>query len=254
MTRARDGSWRGADANVAIGAVMADYLAARGLDKARIHPIANWADEEELCPLEPEENELRLTWGYGPTDCVVGHSGNLGRAHDVATMQAAIAGIDGDDETRIRFLFIGGGARLADIRRSARTGRRDRIRFEPYQPRQHLRQSLSVPDIHWLSLDPALEGLIVPSKFYGAAAIGRPIIFIGDPVGEIARLIAEGECGKSFHPGEAGQLVRYLRALEADARLRRKLGANARTFCEARLGRSERLREWRELLHDLAQG
>ena len=28
-----------------------------------------------------------------------------------------------------------------------------------------LPRSLTVPDVHWLSLDPQLEGLIVPSKF-----------------------------------------------------------------------------------------
>jgi hypothetical protein len=40
-----------------------------------------------------------------------------------------------------------------------------------------------------VSLDPALEGLIVPSKFYGIAAAGRPTIFIGAENGEIARLL-----------------------------------------------------------------
>jgi hypothetical protein len=46
---------------------------------------------------------------------------------------------------------------------------------------------LNVPDVHWLSLIPQLEGLIVPSKFYGIAAAGKPIIIIGDKNGEIAR-------------------------------------------------------------------
>jgi colanic acid biosynthesis glycosyl transferase WcaI len=37
-----------------------------------------------------------------------------------------------------------------------------------------------------VSLNPQLEGLIVPSKFYGIAAAWRPTIFIGGEHGEIA--------------------------------------------------------------------
>jgi colanic acid biosynthesis glycosyl transferase WcaI len=44
------------------------------------------------------------------------------------------------------------------------------------------------PDAHWISLKPQLEGLIVPSKFYGIAAAGRPIIAITAKDGEIAHL------------------------------------------------------------------
>jgi colanic acid biosynthesis glycosyl transferase WcaI len=48
--------------------------------------------------------------------------------------------------------------------------------FVGHQDRELLRHSLGVPDLHWLSLRPALEGLIVPSKFYGIAAAGRPTL------------------------------------------------------------------------------
>jgi hypothetical protein len=41
------------------------------------------------------------------------------------------------------------------------------------------------------AFDPGLEGLIVPSKFYGIAAAGRPIIMIGAHDGEIAQLIQQ---------------------------------------------------------------
>ena len=48
--------------------------------------------------------------------------------------------------------------------------------MRPYQPKERLGETLSVGDVHLMSLDPALEGLIVPSKFYGIAAAGRPKI------------------------------------------------------------------------------
>jgi hypothetical protein len=41
-----------------------------------------------------------------------------------------------------------------------------------YQDRAVLKFSLCVPDVHWISLKPEVEGLIVPSKIYGIVTIG----------------------------------------------------------------------------------
>jgi hypothetical protein len=53
--------------------------------------------------------------------------------------------------------------------------------------------------------------LLVPSKFYGIAAASKPIIFIGDKDGELARLVRQHACGLVIAPGDAGVLVDNLR-------------------------------------------
>ena len=65
---------------------------------------------------------------------------------------------------------------------------------------------MGVGDVHLVSLDPALEGLIVPSKFYGIAAAGRPTIFIGAKDGEIARLLEANRCGFTV-PSDHGEAL-----------------------------------------------
>jgi len=246
ITSMRNKCWRAADANVVLGERMADHLRSCTAPPARIHVIGNWAEEEALAPLAPEANPLRAQWGYGPGDCVIGYSGNLGRAHDIATVLGTVEMLAERQDTSLRFLFIGGGAKNDDLQRRATT--LPQVEFRDYQPRARLRESLGVPDIHWLSLAPKLEGLIVPSKFYGAAAVGRPVIFIGDPSGEIARLIALGQCGRSFLPGQSAELMHYLLKLSADRPLRERLGRNARAFAEDYLARAARLAEWAQLL------
>jgi colanic acid biosynthesis glycosyl transferase WcaI len=70
----------------------------------------------------------------------------------------------------------------------------DNVIFKPYQPRENLSESLSVADAHLISLDPGCEGLIVPSKYYGVAAVARSVLYLGDVDGAIAREIkVEGE-------------------------------------------------------------
>lgn len=250
LARLRDGCWKASATNVAIGARMAEFITQRTSGAAAIRIIPNWADEKALLPLAADDNPLRSDWGYTSEDCVVGYSGNLGRAHDSETMLGAIAELAADVASPARFLFIGGGAQRKGL--EERLKAYESIRFCDYQPRERLRESLAVPDIHWLSLAPQLEGLIVPSKFYGAAAVGRPIIFIGDEDGEVARLIARGECGRSFAPGAVGALTQYLRDLSEDRNLRALLGQKARLFAEDICARDSRLAEWTALLCDLA--
>ncbi len=250
LSRLRDRCWKASAINVAIGARMAEYVNHRTAGAANIRIIPNWADETALAPLAHENNPLRSEWGYTPEDCVIGYSGNLGRAHDSETMLGAIAQLADDVASPTRFLFVGGGAQRKGLEQ--RLMAYEGVRFCNYQPRDRLRESLSVPDIHWLSLAPQLEGLIVPSKFYGAAAVGRPIIFIGDENGEVARLVAQGECGRTFAPGASGALTQYLRDLSNDRNLRELLGQKARLFAADICARDSRLAEWTALLRDLA--
>ena len=53
------------------------------------------------------------------------------------------------------------------------------FQFMDYQGQSTLGLSLCVPDVHWISLLPQVEGLIVPSMIYGIAAAGRPVISPG---------------------------------------------------------------------------
>ena len=89
------------------------------------------------------------------------------------------------------------------------------FRFFGYQPQTILRQSLSLPDLLWISLNPRLEGLIVPSKFYGIAAVGRPVIAVSTKDGEISRLVQQYRCGVIVEPGDAGHMAKAIMRLSS---------------------------------------
>lgn len=248
----RNSSWRRASVSVAIGENMRDYLASNQVDRSKVRVIQNWAGDEAIRPVDSADNELRRTWEYGQAQCVIGYSGNLGRAHEIDTKIAAMRRLQHSGPDGLRFLFIGGGARQDDLRTAAAEMPQGFVSFRPYQPMEMLAESLSVPDVHWISLQPQLEGLIVPSKLYGALAVGRPVVFIGDANAEVARLIAEGECGASFIPGEDEALADYLAELATDSVRRRQLGENARAYLEQHLRRTSRIAEWQDLVFNLS--
>src|SRR5439155_4896450 len=170
-----------------------ERVTGRDVRAERVHVIPNWSDDEEIVPVAHANNPLRSQWSL-VDKFVVGYSGNLGRAHEFETILAASTRLRGHD--RIAFVCIGGGHHFDEFARRVREhGVKHMFRFVPYQDRKLLKFSLGVPDTHWISLKPELEGLIVPSKFYGIAAAGRAVISISARDGEIARLVEQHDCG-----------------------------------------------------------
>ena len=118
------------------------------------------------------------------------------------------------------------------------------FRFFPYQDQALLKYSLGVADVHWISLRPELEGLIVPSKFYGIAAAGRPVIAITAKNGEIAQLVEQHACGLVIEPGNAKALAEAITALSGDTERVAAMGKRARAMLDNNFTRRQAFARW----------
>ena len=158
------------------------------------------------------------------------------------------------DDPNIIFLFIGGGHRSDElVRRVKAQDLSHKFRFLPYQSDEDLKYSLSVPDVHWISLRPELEGLIVPSKFYGIAAAGRPIIAVAAKNGEIANLVRAHDCGVIVEPGNSDDLASVIGDFSRNIIMRETMGRNARAMLEAGFTRQHALRKWAQVIDRVAR-
>jgi glycosyltransferase involved in cell wall biosynthesis len=249
LTALRNASLRRATRNVVLGERMADHLRSVGAPADTLRVIPNWTDEEAVTPVDPADNPLRRAWGL-EGKFVVAYSGNLGRAHEYGAMLGAAALLA--NEPGIVFVTIGDGHNTAALRHAAESSGLRNIQFRPYQDRAGLAQSLSVGDLHWISLRPELEGLILPSKVYGVLAAGRPILAVTARDGEIARLVAEHGCGLQSDPGDAQAFAAAVRRLAADPALARRLGLAARAAAVGVFSRGAALGRWREALGEAA--
>ncbi len=249
MSALRNYSLRQAEVTVVVGELMARKLDAFGIPSERVRVIPNWCNDQEIRPVAKAQNPLRQAWDLADK-FVLGYSGNLGRAHDFATVLAAAERLRHD--TRIIFLMIGGGKRFAELSAAVAARGLDRsFRFVPYQERQLLPYSLGVADVHWISLNPKLEGLIVPSKFYGIAAAGKPVILIGDKTGEIAQLVQQHGCGIVIAPGDADTLVETLQKMSTAPETISEMGMRARAMLDSQFTRYKAFDRWSELLNRL---
>lgn len=245
----RDRSLRHAAATVVAGERMGRTAEANGAARSTIHVIPNWCDDEAITPLASADNPLRQAWSLAGK-FVFGYSGNLGRAHEFATVLAAAERLR--DDPGFVFLMIGGGSRFDELKQAVGARGLDRaFRFMPYQERAMLRYSLGLPDAHWLSLNPKLEGYVVPSKFYGIAATAKPIVVIADRAGELARLVRQHDCGFVLAPGDGDALAMILRRLAREPAMIAAMGRRARAMLDAQFTRRQELLRWSNLLDRL---
>lgn len=246
LSALRNASLKSAASNVTIGVLMAERLAQAGVAHERIALIANWCDDAAIRPCFHANNPLRRAWGL-EGKFVVGYSGNLGRAHEIDTILGAAELLSAHED--IVFLFIGGGHLEGPLKAQiAARGLGARFQFRPYQEAEALPHSLALPDAHWLSLAPAMEGLIVPSKFYGIAAAGRPTLAVTAADGEIARLVRAHACGAQVTPGDARALADIILALRADPARVASMGAAARALIEREFSRAQAFAAWTQLV------
>jgi colanic acid biosynthesis glycosyl transferase WcaI len=243
---------RGADRVIVLGECMREVVASKGVAEDRTDVIHNWADGRKIAPLaEGERNsfaeEQRLAGRF-----VVLFSGNFGRVNDFSTPLEAARLLKSRQD--VLFLFVGDGAKADEIRKFVNDYGLENVRALPYQPRESLRHSLAAGDAHLVTLAPGLAGLSVPSKTYGILAAGRPVLFVGDPASDIARIIRENGCGAVVTSGDAGALAHVVESWADDRSLAERMGLEARALFERRFDRAHAVVAYRESLKRCLSG
>ncbi len=246
LRRKRDAAWRSARCCVALGEDMVQAVAAHGMPAGQVEIVPNWAPRElQTEPSAGDVTARRAAWGL-TGKYIVAYSGNLGRVHEFAAV------LDAAEQLRSRpeivFLFIGAGARFAEVRAAARARRLDNIRLLPPEPRPQLAAVLAAADAQLVTLKPDFARLVYPSKLAGALAAGRPVLFVGPPDGEIARLLVKEQCGAAFGPADGTRLAETVAAWQVAPARGALLGRAARAAYEKHFTFAAALARWEEIL------
>lgn len=236
---------------IALSDAMAGHLAAYGVTHERLDVIPNWAlGELEAAPPSGAGTVARLEYGLGDR-FVVMYSGNHGAGHTFETLLAAARRLR--DRTDIAFAFVGDGVRKPEVERFVSREGLTNVHLFPLAPRERLADSLAAGDLHVVTMRDGLEGLIVPSKFYGILAAARPTLFIGPRTDTIAQTVAAVGCGFAFDNGEVSgvtEAITRLAAAREDARL---LGQRGRTHLETELTRERAIDRYEQSLEKAAR-
>ncbi len=176
--------------------------------------------------------EVRAQRGWSGKEVVFLYSGNMGLGHcfgDIVEAAGRLAGAV--PEGAFRLAFFGGGKRRGELEAAAARapGQGFRLELQGYVPKGELAAHLESGDVHLASLEPAWDGMMVPSKLPGIFAAGRPVLFTGSRSCSIGRWILESGGGWVVAPGDvAGHVAALRAALDPAERARR--GQAARAF------------------------
>jgi glycosyltransferase involved in cell wall biosynthesis len=157
------------------------------------------------------------------------------------------------NEDPLRWVIVGGGTKKAELENFVQTQRIGNAVLRPYQPRGRLGELLALGDVHLVTMANEFEGLMVPSKFYGVLAAGRPLIFIGPRSSEVARVVIDEGCGIVVDPGDGQGLSDAVQALRRDPDRAREMGMRGRRVLVERYDTRRACEIWHSLLHRIVE-
>jgi len=241
----------GAAAVIVLGRDMEEKIREK-LDRSewgKIRMIPNWSDEDAIRPIGKGENPFLREIGLSPSTFIVQYSGNMGLSHGMETIVEAARRLQ---DMPVRFLFIGGGGKREKIGKMVADLGLKNVLFLPYQPKENLRYSLACSDVSLVSLDEGVEGLSVPSKYYGILASGRPVIALMAERSEVAMSVRESGCGYIVPPGNPEALAERIRYLFDHPDAVREMGKKARESVERNYSRRGVAEKYLALLREVS--
>ncbi len=200
--------------------------------------LVPWAlSEPDQLPLVPQEERSAV---FGEVRLALMYSGSFGRAHGFEDMLDLMRHLRG---TPIKLALSVKGNREEYLR--AAIGVEDtNISFVPFAPATLLGQRLASADIHVVSLRKEWTGTVIPSKFFGALAAGRPVLFCGDRNSSIAEWIEKYDLGWVLEPGNAAVVAKSLLHLLKDDNALQRLKERCFRVYHEHFSRAGAIHEW----------
>lgn len=170
--------------------------------------ITNWMNDKQVYPLPADDKGvLEFKQKYGlQNKFVIMYSGNIGLYYDLENMIKVIGkvkpGTCAADGREVIFAFVGAGSVLANLQEYVSENQMTNVVFIPYQDKDKIIYSLNAADVHLCVNAKGIKGVSCPSKFYGIAAVGKPVLAVLEDGTEIRMIIEESHCGLVSEPGD----------------------------------------------------
>jgi len=235
----------GADIIVVIGSCMEKTLKEEyQVNENKLTVIENWALKE----IEEYKNEKVLN---DNNHFKILYSGNMGRGHEHETILKCIEKLKNDDLQNIFFEFVGGGYNYNLLK--SKVGKYEFVQFKSYVEKEKLPEIISSADVCLVIGSKELEGIIVPSKFYGIVAAGKPVIYISSGNDTISEHIRKGHLGFHISNGDYEKLYELIKYLSENKSYLQELEKNAKKYYYENLRRILSLEKYEKLFKELEE-
>lgn len=224
------GAFAGASTVLTLGPVMADRLRPYVRGATALEWVPLWTLDGIEAASDDAVAALRAARGWEEERSVLLYSGNLGLGHRFQEFLDAASALG---PAGPRWIYSGNGRGRPIVEHFVAEHPELPVRLMAHVPSEQLAAHLGSADIHLASVDPAWDGLILPSKVQGSFAVGKPVLFVGSREHEIAQWIAQSGGGWHVPADDVRALVETLRATTRGEQ--RERGQAARAFAAREL-------------------
>lgn len=214
----------------------------------QISIIPNWADTEQVVPVQHSENRFRERNSL-QDKFVCMYSGNLGLTQRLEEFVEAAVLLQDDPE--IQFVFVGQGARRKNLQRQVSELNLTNVMFCDYQPLAELSHSLSAADLHLVPLTAELSRCLMPSKLYGILAAGRPYLTNAPSDSELFEITEREQVGVTVTAGDPQRIAETIRSAKAQSVRLAQMGSNARQLAVSHFTRTHSIDAFARVLNEV---
>ncbi|MFW6114531.1 MAG: glycosyltransferase family 4 protein, partial [bacterium] len=211
--------------------------------------LVPWALFEPHSPPEPDPKTRREL--FGDAKLTLLYSGNIGKAHAFECFIALARELRRRGAS-VAFCFAGRGYRYEQIR-SLVSEADTNISFAGFASDGQLAKRLGAGDIHMISLREGWEGIVVPSKFFGALAMGKPLLYEGTPKSCIREWISEEGIGFYITENNIQEIADKLEALALNSTALAQFKKNAFDLYRQRFSKQVVMDGWNDFLNELVK-
>jgi colanic acid biosynthesis glycosyl transferase WcaI len=247
LTRRLQRAYRACDLIADLGPCMRRLLDGYGHHAKRM-TLVPWALSEPPAPEQPDPKVRQEL--FGNARLAVLYSGNFGRAHSYEEFLALARKLR---NTGIHFCFAVRGNRAEELKQAV-TPDDSNISFAGFASEEELAKRLASADIHLASLRPNWTGVVVPSKFFGSLAAGRPVLFAGESQSGLAQWIREYKVGWELRPDNVEDIADALRGLADRPESLTELQRYCHTIYNQHFARQVVMAQWDRTLRGMISG
>ncbi len=242
--------YRQADLLVGVTDSFAEVWRAQGVDPAKIRVVKNGVDLQRFAP-RPSDPAVRAALGIDPDAFVVSYIGTHGMAHKLEVLLDVAERLR--ERPDIHFLFVGEGARRADLEADAKVRGLRHVQFCGARPRDEIPGLLATSDLVAVVLKRAeLFRHVIPSKMFEIMGCARPILLGVE--GEAAQILEDAGAGWAVTPEDVEAMASAIVAAADDPEGRRRRAEAGRRYVETHFSRDGLADRYLDELADLVSG
>ena len=183
-----------------------------GTDPDRIHVIPNWADPNELKPMDKRDCNFAKKHGTIEPFTLM-YSGNLGLYYKFDMILDAAEKLKNDN---FKLIFTGAGGQRDALAQQIKERNLTNTLLLGYTPQEEFNDALGSCDCLMVSIADGIDGISFPSKLYTCLSIGKPMIAFSAPESELRTKVEGNNVGYWVALDDSEGLVKYVREMMAN--------------------------------------